>query len=311
MRVAHPSSACARLDVTEFDEESISISYCDLFVPAGDGARESLHELDADEHSHIHGTLRLVVGGRTLPHMGFFGPDDVCFNDWIPSLEAASTALSTDQSEVFVLDDCEQGQPAFEFRRLHDKVLVSIIAGVGGGDSDPAWQRVPCDLERFQLAVSNVVHGLRAEISSAAGTDAWQAWWKEAARSVPRSLGQTQPDLPRITIDLVFLSLAEGGRKKPPIVEQPRGYRPHLVLQDRGTRLPRLKDGNTIDEPYLGVAFLTGPRSVQAGDTARYTAELCYHPHVSYADVRPGAELTLREGARIVGHGVVVARTDL
>ncbi len=112
-------------------------------------------------------------------------------------------------------------------------------------------------------------------------------------------------ELPKITVDVVFLSPIEGGRREPPVVDRPRVYRPHLVIQERGVRHPRLKDGNAIDEPYLGVAFLEGPTRVQAGETAHYSLELCYP---SYSNVLPGAEFTLREGGRIVGHGVVVDR---
>ena len=42
----------------------------------------------------------------------------------------------------------------------------------------------------------------------------------------------------------------------------------------------------------------------------RFVLELMYHPDLPYSDVQPGATFTVREGGRIVGHGVVLSRTE-
>ncbi len=51
-----------------------------------DSERLPLHMLDPD--CCIHGYLRIEIGGRLVPHMGFFGPDDVCFSNWAEEFDA-------------------------------------------------------------------------------------------------------------------------------------------------------------------------------------------------------------------------------
>ena len=85
---------------------------------------------------------------------------------------------------------------------------------------------------------------------------------------------------------------------------------PHVVIQSRDVRRS-VRDPDGIDrEPYQGVAFLEGPPNYVAGDAGHFVLELMYYPDVSYADVQPGATFTVREGGKIVGHGVVLSRTE-
>jgi translation elongation factor EF-Tu-like GTPase len=115
---------------------------------------------------------------------------------------------------------------------------------------------------------------------------------------------------PRVTVDVVFLEQQEGGRQLPPDVGQSGLYRPHIVLQHRSVRGVISNERNVPTEGYLGVAFVEGPTSVRIGETVRCTLELCYFPNVPYAQVGAGATFTIREGASVVGHGVVIERTD-
>jgi hypothetical protein len=66
---------------------------------------------------------------------------------------------------------------------------------------------------------------------------------------------------PTVTVDVVFLSAAEGGRQLPPGVNQRGLYRPHLVIQDRTVRRATLDEKGGANEEYLGVVFPRGPRS--------------------------------------------------
>ena len=71
-----------------------------------------------------------------------------------------------------------------------------------------------------------------------------------------------------------------------------------------------LDENNVANEEYLGVVFLDGPKEVQFGHSARCTLALIYFPEVSYSQLEVGATFTVREGAGVVGHGVVLERFD-
>jgi hypothetical protein len=57
---------------------SVKIFFENLAV-AGSEDRLPLSSLDLDENSHIHGGLRFQIANRLVPHLGYFGPDDVSF----------------------------------------------------------------------------------------------------------------------------------------------------------------------------------------------------------------------------------------
>lgn len=114
---------------------------------------------------------------------------------------------------------------------------------------------------------------------------------------------------PTVTVEVVFLSASEGGRQQPPGVNQ-RTYRPHLVIQDRTVRRATRDEKGVANDEYLGVVFLEGPKEVRFGEPARCSLELVYFPAVPYIGLVRGATFTVREGAAVVGHGVVLERTD-
>ena len=97
--------------------------------------------------------------------------------------------------------------------------------------------------------------------------------------------------------------------------ELPRGrrglntgkYRPHIVMGPESQRVA-IRDGNRLTENYLGVMFVGGPDTMEAGDTANVKLALMYFPKYPYDEVQPGATFTVREGPLIVGHGVILSR---
>jgi hypothetical protein len=115
---------------------------------------------------------------------------------------------------------------------------------------------------------------------------------------------------PLVTAEVVFLRTAEGGRQLPPRVSDPGLYRPHLVMQGREVRQATVDDRNVVADEYLGVQFVGGPDEVRLGEPARCTIELAYFPEIAYLRVKPGATFTVREGAKVVGHGFILDRTD-
>jgi len=62
-------------------------------------------------------------------------------------------------------------------------------------------------------------------------------------------------------------------------------------------------------EEYLGVRFIAGPTGL-VGRGGRYTLELLYYGEVDYSALRIGTRFTVREGAKVVGEGVVVRVPD-
>jgi hypothetical protein len=109
---------------------------------------------------HIHGAMRLEIGGRVVPYMGYFGPDDVCINTWVAQLQAVSAAFRRDDTR-YTFDEGEQGQPAFRFDRDGDTARLSIVASEisdGEGDDDVQgvafqWRDLEPALHEFGAAL--------------------------------------------------------------------------------------------------------------------------------------------------------------
>lgn len=110
--------------------------------------------------------------------------------------------------------------------------------------------------------------------------------------------------LPIVTAEIVFLTEAEGGRRLAANV----GYRPHIVVQDRSIRSSTVDERGWSNEEYLGVMFTAWPDGYANGASGEFQMELWYHPRVDYTKVIPGATFTIREGGRVVGHGLILSR---
>jgi hypothetical protein len=112
---------------------------------------------------------------------------------------------------------------------------------------------------------------------------------------------------PTLLVEIVFLSPEEGGRRSPPVFGTPAEYRPHLVVQDRDVRKARTR-GNLVEDEYLAVSFVEAPEKVDLGVPIRCVLRLNYFPEVDYAGLREAATFTVREGATVVAHGIVLER---
>ena len=116
-----------------------------------------------------------------------------------------------------------------------------------------------------------------------------------------------------IEAEVVLLSKEEGGRSNPVLpVAYGGGLRPHIVLQDRSVRKPKVgpRDGhpNYILDEYLSVAFWSGPASIPISSPFLLTLYLWCHPDPIYDGCVPGATFTIREGGTIIGHGEIKRR---
>ncbi len=115
-----------------------------------------------------------------------------------------------------------------------------------------------------------------------------------------------------IDAEVVLLSSEEGGRATPLLPGAYQGrYRPHIVLQPRGAREPKVEiragSKHIVDE-YLAVSFWAGPDPIPISQPMTLALLLTYAPDPMYDALVPDAEFTIREGLKIIGHGRVLRR---
>lgn len=137
---------------------------------------ESLPLSQLDDESHIHGGLRIRVGDRIVPHMGFWNEDDVCFGDWIQEFDAVLKTFEGSDNVECVFDEGEQGQPAYLFERQGDTVFLSIVESyISGGAVDPEWQRVSFQFADLREQYSDFRVSFESELRRAApmAADKW------------------------------------------------------------------------------------------------------------------------------------------
>ena len=97
-----------------------------------------------------------------------------------------------------------------------------------------------------------------------------------------------------VELKVMFLAPDQGGRSLGPFLNNQR-YRPHLRVSS--------------DPSMLGVEFVAGPESQAPFDVlVPATARLVYEPDISYSALQTGCRFEILEGARVVGHGLVVHR---
>jgi hypothetical protein len=159
----------------------VAINFFDLHIPDFEGERKPLTALAEEPRDHIHGSLSIVLAGRRLPHMGYWGPDDVCLGQWAQELVAIRRTLSSSPTGEYVFDEGEQGQPAFRFVCQGDEVRVSVVdSTLSGGKADPEWQEVACRFEDLRREIERFLKQFRAAIERHAPTavDRWWAAWR-------------------------------------------------------------------------------------------------------------------------------------
>ena len=164
---------------------SASVSFSKLFTYFASNSAEHLplSELERSD-GHVHGHLEVRIGCRELPHMGFFGPHDVCFNTWIEELAEVVRQLTASESAIYVFDEGEQGQPAFEFRRRGDMLFVSVVESLlSGASADLKFQSVSCSWFDFHVEVQRFFTEFQQALLIAAPVSG-EAWWERHGRRV-------------------------------------------------------------------------------------------------------------------------------
>jgi hypothetical protein len=131
---------------------------------------------------HIHGAMRLEIGGRVVPYMGYLGPNDVCLNNWIGELQGVIEAFKQGKTE-YVFDEGEQGQPAYRFEHEGDVVYLSIVQSARtDATADPRFQRVAFQYRDLEPALHAFGQALLERIRRVAPSQ--EAYW--ARRLTPK-----------------------------------------------------------------------------------------------------------------------------
>ena len=113
---------------------------------------------------------------------------------------------------------------------------------------------------------------------------------------------------PTIVVDITMLDATEGGRQRGISIDDATNYMPHLAIDDRSNRVARTDESNVSLEHCMGVLFRPAISiSDVATGSGRYPLTPMYYPRVDYSTLVAGATFTVREGGRIVGHGVVIS----
>jgi hypothetical protein len=108
-----------------------------------------------EKYQHIHGQMRLEIGGRVVPYMGYFGPKDVCINGWVGVLRDVIKAFGRNEA-AYTFDEGEQGQPAYRFERDGEMGYVSIVdSPLSEASGDRKFQRVPFVWLDLEPALNN------------------------------------------------------------------------------------------------------------------------------------------------------------
>jgi hypothetical protein len=85
---------------------------------------------------------------------------------------------------------------------------------------------------------------------------------------------------------------------------------PHIVVQPREVRKAAVNEKGVGTELYEGIEFVERPADYRVGAAGVFVFNLMYFPQHPYPAVQPGTTFTVREGLKIVAHGVVIARAD-
>lgn len=159
---------------------SIEISYGKLTVLSGEDERLPLSGLD--DNSHIHGELSIEIGGRSVPYMGYFGADDVCFSTWIDELDNVAKTFESGEIGSYIFDEGEQGQPAYLFEKDGARCFLSIVdSAITKQQGDDEWQRVDFWSDDFLTQYKNFRTSFIDELKNAA-PETYEKWWKTFVR---------------------------------------------------------------------------------------------------------------------------------
>lgn len=138
----------------------------------------------SEPNEHIHGHLSIEIGSRQLPYLGYWGPHDVCFNDWFEELSSIIEQFENSGESTYCFEEGEQGQPVFEFKYDGENVVsISIVeSSLSGHPGDPEWQDVEVSYSEFKNEIKKVSTQLLNDIEGK--TPELLNQWKKIVRIV-------------------------------------------------------------------------------------------------------------------------------
>lgn len=163
---------------------TVEISFENLLVCGYEEDESSallpLSHLGLDENACVHGTIRLMIGGRQVPHVGWL-PDDVCLSEWLGNLQQVEAAFRAQLKARAVVGGAEQGEPAFVWERDEKQGFLTIADSEqgSGGVADAQWQKIPFVVSDFFAAYTKFRAQAREFVLREAphcGLEWWDDW---------------------------------------------------------------------------------------------------------------------------------------
>jgi len=178
------------------ENSSIKIEYDNLYVTSYNAEEDMIRlpisnipQMEEADGEHIHGYLSIAIGGEKISDIGYFGEDDVCFNDWIGHLVGIIECFSTSPQSRFLFYDGEQGGSAFEFCRNDDSVYIShvdteIYYSILGSEFFDSGKAEPektahysCSYKDFDSSARTFIEQIKNDIYRELG-DFGSIWWE-------------------------------------------------------------------------------------------------------------------------------------
>lgn len=126
-----------------------------LDIDSSPAIRRNLNEV-VSANDHIHGALIIGFNNKVVSGLGYFGPDDVCFNQWLAEFSEIVKKHNLGGNYTHTFDEGEQGQPAYKFEKSGRILKFSIVnSEISDGKADPDWQEVEVKYWSFISQIEN------------------------------------------------------------------------------------------------------------------------------------------------------------
>ncbi len=125
---------------------------------------------NTDYFSHVHGHLQIVIDGKQVPALGYFGEEDVCLNAWFNELGTIVRNFESGKDTEYTYDEGEQGQPAFQFVLIKpNEVALSIVDSTfSDGHGIKKWHNKTFPLADLKKGYQEVTEQFLKEVADKA-----------------------------------------------------------------------------------------------------------------------------------------------
>lgn len=126
-------------------KKTVEIQYNNIWTISSDISMEkkSLEFFDGNEYRYIKGSVKFILGDKSVPGIGYFGENDVDILEFVELLVKIRGALSERSNTVFEYQIPECGEPIWSFKRSGQEVFFSIKESKHtGANRNLDWQDV-------------------------------------------------------------------------------------------------------------------------------------------------------------------------